>query len=47
MWERFRTCEVPIAVSIFLPSRCGLVDAISHKQIFIKFDAAAMLRSDG
>jgi hypothetical protein len=34
-------------VLIFLPSRCGLVDAISHKQIFIELDASAMLRSDG
>ncbi|MGQ0683562.1 hypothetical protein [Bradyrhizobium sp.] len=32
---------------IFLPSRCGLADAISHKQIFDKPDAAAMLRGNG
>jgi hypothetical protein len=36
-----------IDVPIFLPSRCGLVDAISHKQIFIKGDAAALLRGNG
>jgi hypothetical protein len=47
MRERFCVCEVPLTAPIFLPSRCGLADAISHKQIFIKLDAAAMLRSDG
>jgi hypothetical protein len=46
MRERFRTCEVPLTVPIILPSRCGLADAMSHKQIFIELDAAARLRSD-
>jgi hypothetical protein len=36
-----------MAASIFLPSCCGLADAISPKQIFIKLDAAAILRGDG
>src|SRR5689334_12298688 len=47
MRERFCMCEVPLIALIFLLSRCGLADAISHKQIFIKLDAAAMLRSEG
>jgi hypothetical protein len=47
MRERFCTSEVPLRVSIILLSRCGLADAISHKQIFIKLDAAAMLRGEG
>jgi len=47
MRERFRMCEVPLAASIFLPSCCGLADAIPLKQIVFKLDAAAMLRSDG
>jgi hypothetical protein len=47
MRERFCTCEVPLTAPIFLPSCCGLADAISHKQIFIELDVAAMLRSDG
>src|ERR1044072_3119328 len=47
MGERFRMCEVPLNALIFLPSRCGLADAISLEQIFIKFDAAAMLRGHG
>jgi hypothetical protein len=46
MRERFRMCEVPFIALIFLLSCCGLADAISHKQIFIKLDAAAMLRSN-
>jgi hypothetical protein len=32
---------------IIVLSRLGLADAISHKQICIELDAAAMLRSDG
>jgi len=47
MRERLRICEVPIAAPIFLPSRCGLSDAICCKQIFINVDAAGMLRGDG
>jgi hypothetical protein len=46
MRERFRMCEVPLTAPIFLPSRCSRADAISHKQIFIKLDAAARWRSN-
>jgi hypothetical protein len=47
MRERFRVCEVPLAAPIFLPSRRRLADAICCKQIFIKIDAAGLLRRDG
>src|SRR5882757_8422517 len=48
--ERSRTCEVPYVwenCRFFLPSHCGLADAISLQQVFADASVAKLLRSDG
>jgi hypothetical protein len=48
--ERSRRCEVPYVCEIcrfFLPSHCGLADAISLQQRFADGTVAKLLRSDG